>query len=294
MDSTKLTYNLDLSDQSTWITVTTPPTVKSSFAFVQELGDFRCGPKYFTTRENLPSYLIKLCLSGEGILEYDNATYVIKPGNIFWIDCRKHQHYYTSQEKAGWHSLWVHLYGPTTAAYHNMFLEQNQGSIVVGHDPHSPLVDIYNALFSLYQNGSGPMQSDIQASSLLTQLMAGCIQTTNDLPFREKKPDFVSSVQAFINENFRQEITLDSLAQYFSVNKYHLQKTFKHYTGLSPNDYLSRIRLDHAKQLLRTTGEPVIEIAQEVGYTVTYFDKIFKRYEGITPRGYRQSWYDSN
>ena len=293
MDQTKLVYNLDISQKSTWLTVTAPPIVKSSFAFVQELGDFHCGPDYFTSRENLASYLILLCLGGEGILEYDNDSYPIKPGNIFWIDCRKHQRYYTSREKSSWHSMWVHLYGPTALSYHNIFVEQNRGSVVVGHDPHSPLIDIYNTLLSTYINGSGSMQSDIQASSLLTQLMACCIQTANDLPFRDKKPDFVASVQSYINDNYQQEITLDDLSRYFSINKYHLQKYFKRYTGLSPNDYLTRIRLDRAKRLLRTTSDPIIEIAHEVGYTVTYFDNIFKKYEGITPRVYRQNWYDS-
>lgn len=294
MDPTKLKYNLDLSEKSTWLTVTTPPTVKSSIAFVQELGDFHCGSEYFTSRENLPSYLILLCLGGEGRLEYGNDSYIIKPGNIFWIDCKKQQRYYTSQEKSKWHAMWVHLYGPTTAAYHEMFLEQNRGSVVVGHEPHSPLIDIYRSLLSIYMNGSGSLQNDILASSYLTQLMSGCIQAAADLPFKEKKPDFVSSVQAYINDNYQQGVTLELLAQYFSINKYHLQKYFKRYTGLSPNDYLTRIRLDKAKRLLRTTSEPIIEIAHEVGYTVTYFDNIFKKYEGSTPRSYRQRWYDSN
>ena len=34
-------------------------------------------------------------------------------------------------------------------------------------------------------------------------------------------------------------------------------------------------------------------IAEEVGYTASYFDNVFKKYEGVTPRAYRQSWYDS-
>ena len=224
MDQTMLKYNLDISNKSTWLTVTTPPAVRLSFPFVQELGDFHCGPEYYTTRVNLPSYLIKLCLSGEGILEYEKDTYPIKPGHIFWIDCRKHQHYYTSHEKASWHSLWVHLYGPTTAAYYDAFLELNRGSIVVGHDPHSQLVDIFNSLFSIYGSGSNSLQNDIRASSLLTQLMTGCIETTSDPAFRDRKPESVSSIQAYINDNFQQEITLDMLSQYFSINKFHIQK----------------------------------------------------------------------
>ena len=46
-------------------------------------------------------------------------------------------------------------------------------------------------------------------------------------------------------------------------------------------------------ELLRTTNDSMIRIAEEVGYTASYFDNVFKKYEGVTPRAYRQSWYDS-
>lgn len=44
----------------------------------------------------------------------------------------------------------MHLYGPTTAAYYNAFLEQNMGSILVGYNPQSPLIGLFNALFGIY------------------------------------------------------------------------------------------------------------------------------------------------
>ena len=105
MNPIKLSYNLDISEKSSWLTVTAAPSVRGSFAFVQELGDFYCGPDYFTIRENLPSYLINLTLSGGGILEYENASYQIKPGRLFWVDCRKHQHYFTAPGEAHWHTF---------------------------------------------------------------------------------------------------------------------------------------------------------------------------------------------
>ena len=100
MSQIKLSYNLDISDKSSWLTVTAAPSVRASFAYVQELGDFHCGPGYYTLRENLPSYLIKLTVSGEGTLRYDGATYQLKPGRLFWVDCRRHQHYFTAPEAA--------------------------------------------------------------------------------------------------------------------------------------------------------------------------------------------------
>ena len=123
--------------------------------------------------------------------------------------------------------------------------------------------------------------------------MAGCIQAAKDKSYQSQKPEYVTSIQEYINRCYQDNLTLDALAQYFSMNKFYLQKLFKQYVGLSPNEYLTRIRLDQAKKMLRMTDSPMIQIAQDIGYTATYFDSVFKKYEGITPRGYRQRWYDS-
>ena len=293
MNQIKLNYTLDTSEKSSWLTVTASPAVRTAFAFVQELGDFYCGPDYYTVRENLPSYLIKLCVDGEGVLEYENVAYPIKPGRLFWLDCRRHQRYYTSREVGHWHIFWVHLYGPTVKAYYETFLEQNNGSAVVFTDhPASPL-GYFNQLFEIYRDRSNSLQDDIQASCLLTQLMTSCIQLSGQKSGAQQKPNYVSSIQEYIDSHCHEDITLDVLAQHFSINKFYLQKMFKQHIGLSPNEYLTRSRLAVAKQLLRTTGDSVIRIAEEVGYTASYFDNVFKKYEGITPRAYRQSWYDS-
>ena len=293
MNPIKLSYNLDISEKSSWLTVTAAPSVRGSFAFVQELGDFYCGPDYFTIRENLPSYLINLTLSGGGILEYENASYQIKPGRLFWVDCRKHQHYFTAPGEAHWHTFWVHLYGPTAQAYYEAFLEQNNGAVVVSTDRPAALLDYFNQLFEIYRGRSNTIQDDIQASCLLTQLMTSCIQLAGQKGNARQKPNYVASIQEYIDAHYHEDITLDMLAQHFSINKFYLQKIFKQHIGLSPNEYLTRSRLAIAKQLLRTTGDSMIQIAEEVGYTASYFDNVFKKYEGVTPRAYRQSWYDS-
>lgn len=121
MPQVKLSFNLDISRDSTWLTVTAAQAARNSIAFVQELGDFHCGSLYYTNRENLSSYLIKLCISGEGLLDYDDKTYSIRPGQLFWIDCRKLQHYRTSPKKGDWRVLWVHFSGVSCEAYYNLF-----------------------------------------------------------------------------------------------------------------------------------------------------------------------------
>ncbi len=292
MGQIRLSYNLDISDKSCWLTVTAAPAVRASFAYIQELGDFHCGPGYYTRRENLPSYLIKFCVQGEGQLNYDGQVYRVTPGTLFWIDCTKPQHYRTAPRASEWHVLWLHLYGANCREYYEAFLEQNHGSALVSLEQDAPVSDIFSRLLSIYQGGNNTVLDDIAASGLITQLMAICVQAAANRASRRQAPDYVAAAQAYINARYSEEITLESLAQSFSINKYYLQKLFRRHTGLSPNDYLTRTRLARAKRLLRTTDDTVTEIAQAVGYTATYFDKVFKKYEGITPKSYRQRWYD--
>ena len=175
-------------------------------------------------------------------------------------------------------------------------MEQNANSPVIstGHD--NQFIDILEKLIRLYSNKGTALQDDITASGLLTQLMVSCINAADKKRkiTGQRSADYVGEIQNFIDNNYQDNISLDHLAQAFSINKFYLQKLFKKRSGLSPNEYLTRVRLEKAKNLLRTADSTIIQIAQEVGYTASYFDNVFKKFEGITPQTYRQRWYDSD
>ena len=173
-------------------------------------------------------------------------------------------------------------------------MEQNAGSPLILASNPTKYSDILEKLIRLYGTHSNSLQDDIYASGLLTQLMVNCIRTALDrkVSIRQQE-DYYLSIQNYIDENYHENLNLDLLAQQFSINKFYLQKQFKKKLGLSPNEYLTRIRLEKAKTLLRTTNDTVTQIAQEVGYTASYFDNVFKKYESVTPHIYRQRWYDS-
>ena len=292
MANVKLSFNLDLTDQSHWITVTASQAVRTSIAYVQELGDFYCGPEYYTTRENLPSYLIKLCVSGEGTLDYDGQSYVIRPGNLFWIDCNKPQYYCTSPAVGHWRILWVHFYGAPCEAYYKLFLSQNDGRAVVHPSSDMAIRSTLDTLLKLYLEGGNTLQDDVQASAMLTQLMSHCIHAAG-LHSANRLPNYVIDARSYINLHYAERITLDDLSRSISINKFYLQKLFKRCIGLSPNEYLIHTRLTHAKQLLRTSTTPISQIAMDVGINnIGHFITLFKRYEGITPSAYRRRWYN--
>ncbi|TDF94052.1 helix-turn-helix domain-containing protein [Paenibacillus piri] len=91
-----------------------------------------------------------------------------------------------------------------------------------------------------------------------------------------------------LHASYHQDISLEWCADKFGINPFTLSRIFKQETGVNFIDYLTRIRLDKSKQLLAETDCRINEIAERVGYQPTYFNRIFKKCEGITPSRYRQ------
>ena len=99
----------------------------------------------------------------------------------------------------------------------------------------------------------------------------------------------VSQAVSYIREHFREELTLDDVAQAVHFSPYYVSRLFKEELGLNFIEYVTRIRIDEAKRLLLHTNQTVSEIALSVGYQdPSYFTKVFKKMEGRTPTQFRR------
>ena len=262
-----LHYNLDMTPESEWKIVSAGAFARDKLLYLQEAGHFISGANYYTVRKELDSYLVKLTLSGAGILEYGGETYRLPAGSFFWIDCRAPQHYYTAPDAGQWDVLWFHFYGATADAYYQAFLSQTQGRAAASLPVDSPVSAQMSALLALAGEDGGGLGRDLDASALMQK------------------------VRQYLHEQYAQKITLDTLSARYNISKYHLQRSFQRYFGQSPGEYLTRLRLTRAKELLRATDLPVSEVAYRVGMENTsYFISVFRVREGATPQQYRRRW----
>ena len=94
---------------------------------------------------------------------------------------------------------------------------------------------------------------------------------------------------AYANANFaRPDISLETMAQHFSLSSYYVSRYFGRCAGVPFREYITRLRIDYAKKLLLDTDEPVREIVERVGYLdASTFGKRFKQVEGVTPTEFR-------
>ncbi|MFH5181814.1 helix-turn-helix domain-containing protein [Paenibacillus sp. TAB 01] len=98
----------------------------------------------------------------------------------------------------------------------------------------------------------------------------------------------VENVLQTIHESYMKDISLDYCADLHGTYAKKLSLGFKQVTGSTFIDYLTRYRLDQAKLLLTETDEKINDIACQVGYQPAYFNRTFKKNEGVTPGQYRE------
>ncbi|MBO5198098.1 MAG: AraC family transcriptional regulator [Lachnospiraceae bacterium] len=101
----------------------------------------------------------------------------------------------------------------------------------------------------------------------------------------------VKKIITYLNENYEQKISLDQIAHNMYLSPVYISKIFKDETGETPINYLIKIRLEKAKQILEYEQDSSIKsIANQVGYEDVYhFSKLFKKYYGVSPLLYKKT-----
>ncbi|MBT2696804.1 response regulator [Bacillus sp. ISL-40] len=98
----------------------------------------------------------------------------------------------------------------------------------------------------------------------------------------------IIDLKSFINTNYKEPIVLDDLGKLFHKNPAYLCSLFSKAVGNTIFEYITNVRLNNAKKLLRTSNLKVSEICKQVGYeNQKYFNQVFKKNIGTTPGLYR-------
>lgn len=102
--------------------------------------------------------------------------------------------------------------------------------------------------------------------------------------------DVIEKMQIYAHRNYYKNLNVEFLSSLFYMNRSYCSHLFKDKTGENFVDFVNRIRIEKAKELLRNTDKKMYQVSKSVGYdNVKYFFRIFKKIEGITPEQYRKS-----
>jgi len=109
---------------------------------------------------------------------------------------------------------------------------------------------------------------------------------------------FIQKAVSYLHQNYQKKITLQELGEITGYSPNHLQRIFTEVMDISPQAYLEKSRIDHAKFLLSQQENTLADVAYACGFSSqSYFSKIFKKHTLLTPSEFRQNsifTYDNN
>lgn len=108
------------------------------------------------------------------------------------------------------------------------------------------------------------------------------------------KDNILNVVMPYIEKNFYKNIGLGDIAAECFINKFHLSHVFTENFGMSVGQYIRDKKIEMAKDHIEKTELSISEIAERCGFNdLTYFDRLFKKSTGLTPRQYRKNYNDA-
>ncbi|MCF7941586.1 MAG: response regulator [Spirochaetia bacterium] len=131
-------------------------------------------------------------------------------------------------------------------------------------------------------------ESSEQILLFLKRCFAEVLKTSVVVPDNQSTP-IVQMIKEYIQKNYQQKVSLDSIAEAHELSKNYVCRVFHDATGVPLWDYLTMVRIEHAKQMLSSSAKTTGEIAQLVGYeNQGYFSSVFKKKTGISPKKFRK------
>jgi AraC-like DNA-binding protein/mannose-6-phosphate isomerase-like protein (cupin superfamily) len=238
-------------------------------------------------RKDVGTYVFQYTLSGSGRLDVPDKSYTVKAGEAFIVEIPSNHRYYFPEDSEGWEFMFITLVGREAAECWRFMKEQNGPILKV--PPDSKLIQL---LLKIYQDTYDQKITDTYyASAKAYEFIMECYRFIRNI---EKATNGfslqITVALSFIQTHYHEPITLDEIAAISGFSRYYFIKQFQHQLNMTPVQYLTKIRIQKAAELLRSTSSSVTDIATQVGYAnANYFNKVFRKAVGVSAGTFRNS-----
>jgi len=152
---------------------------------------------------------------------------------------------------------------------------------------------VIDAMQTAYQKGNTAQPYLKIALAQLIMMLADS-ESQRELPsieYANATHKMICEITGYINNNFRDNITLDGISKRFFISPCYFSRTFKSMTGLSFTEYINNVRIKESLTLLESTDTSILQISEAVGFAGnTHFGRVFKRIVGMSPMQYRKNF----
>ena len=236
------------------------------------------------------SGFLTVSISGESYIGKTGDAFVVSPGNLHLMGSQTGTvDYYTFLFPLKYISF------RTDDMLDEKLLEPlNSGHLMICPRVNDTAKELCEQLIKIYEAKNDESESKITTQvrtkiillQFILEMWKKGFVTENDTSGRNTvEKEMVS----YIQQNFMEKISLKEFSEQFHLSEKYISRYFKEHFHITLSQYITHLRLEHAKQLLQDTDIPVTEIAMQSGYqNVSYFIRSFKKTYGVSPLKYRK------
>ena len=223
-----------------------------------------------------------LTLINEGRAEFwINGQKKILSENYFYVMHSKSEMSYTVEEGTPWSISWIVTKGETIEKILNTMGITRENPYLYIPDP-TQLRNIMSEIFEKINRDD--LISKMECKALMYRFFAAIAQEVETF---SNNPHLDGALK-YIHKHFCEAISVQTVAQEINLHPNYFSKLFKKNFGISPVEYINRLRLDKAKFLLKQTDMKISEISEAAGLEDPfYFSRLFKKEEQMSPQQYR-------
>ena len=256
---------------------TPSPTARRLLYFPVAVGRYSCNEAYCVRRERFDSFLGLYLLDGEMTLELNRSKTTAKRGELLLVDCYHPHTYYT---ESGAKTLWIHFDGSESRKWFEEIIAVKGQKF----SPGEAAIQMMEQMFDSVRRGFDEYEISSQIYTFLCSMA-----TQNNKSRSDEKQAAVQMAEDYIRTHFNQPLTVASIAAQTHFSMPYFNKLFRAVTGLSPYDYLLKVRLEKAKKLLFQTELPIPVVAEQTGFNSTSnFLFFFKKQTGFSALKFRK------
>lgn len=258
----------------------------NEYLYLVHLGWEKCKPNYQYTNFR-DFYLLHFIKSGRGTLNIDGSIYKLSTFDSFLI--RPNQlAIYTADREEPWEYYYFAFNGKLAKQLvDRTYFKQEQYIHKLKDDSLSQL--IVNSAQEIGKIDHPDIWGLEHLFKFLPPLIPPSVTKSDSLEeTADNSKIHLKEAQEYIQFNYYKPIQVEDICAALNISRSYLFRIFKKYTDTNISDYLTSVRLQHAKHLLSTTEHSTNNISQLVGYiNPTSFYRMFKRMENVTPSEWR-------
>jgi len=251
---------------------------------LHECGREKCQPGKIIKLDIKPYHLIHYVLYGSGTFIYQDKTYYLKKGDVFYIPPQETATYFPNDEDP-WIYVWIGFSGQRSDQYLD-HLKIDSSNPIYHDNKDLELKPLFNELADRYNHAKF---LNIEVLSIFMNILYKMITGKNKQEIILTSPQtHVRMAKQFIENNFQFDIKITDIANALSVNPNYLSNLFRAEIGISTKQYLVEYRIQKACQLLSNGTMLIKDVAKKVGYkNPLYFTSEFTRIKKLSPTKYQ-------